>query len=96
MRIRFSLRAQADPRGIYRFIARDNVAAARDFSAALKRQVARLGLNPEAYRSRPELGHGVRVCPFGRYLVLYVIEGDVLRVLSVPHSAMDIGGQMEP
>jgi toxin ParE1/3/4 len=90
MRVRLRPGAKDDLAGIYRFIAKDNIDAARSFSAALKSQVARLALHPEAYRLRPELGEEVRACPFGRYLILYVIDGETLRVLRVVHSAMDI------
>jgi len=46
---------------------------------------------PFAYRSRPELGKELRACPFGRYLSVFRVTEDVVKVLRVLHSAMDIG-----
>jgi toxin ParE1/3/4 len=41
---------------------------------------------------RPELGEGVRMVPFGRYLIFYTVSPESIRVERVLHSARNISG----
>lgn len=97
MQHRFSALARQDLRSILKFIAKDNVARAEALVDRIEAQVQRVAAHPHAYRLRPELGRDLRICPFERYPIVFRVENEALvLVLRVLHSAMDIGGQLEP
>ena len=79
--------------GIGDFIARDNPARAVSFIRSLRVRCVRLTEFPDAAPIRPELGDGVRLVVFGRYLILYVVNGGVLEVRRVVHGARDVVGE---
>ena len=45
---------------------------------------------PGASRLRQEFGEGVRLSPFGHYLVLYVAHVDLLEIRRVIHGARNL------
>jgi toxin ParE1/3/4 len=90
MRFRFSRRAEADLKEIAAYIARDNPARAGTFVRQLREHCRRLVAFPEARRLRPELGEGVRISVFGNYVVLYVVQEDILEIRRVVHGARDL------
>jgi len=53
------------------FIAHDNPARALTFVDELEQKCHVLGVSPGLGTSRPELGAGVKMLPFGRYLIFY-------------------------
>lgn len=94
MQHRFSVLARRDLRSILSFVAQDSPARAESLIDRIENQVQRVASHPLAYRTRPELGEGLRICPCERYLILYRIQDDqTILVLRVLHSAMDIGSQ---
>ena len=96
MPCRFTPAAKEDLRGISRFIAQDNPVRAYSFVDDLESQTRRIAKNPLAYRLRPEMGEGLRACPFGRYMIVFRLADDVVQVVRVLHGAMDIGNHLEP
>lgn len=93
MRLRFSRQAERDIEEIGDFIARDNPRRAVSFVRELRVRCGELRAFPDASPRRPELGDDIRVAVFGRYLVLYVVDGDVLDVRRVLHGAREMGGR---
>lgn len=91
MRIEFSPESRLDLLEIAAFIARDNPSRARSFVDELAADCARLATQPGVGAARPELGNGARLLPHGRYLIFYRVDGDVVRIARVLHSARDIG-----
>jgi toxin ParE1/3/4 len=87
MRFRFTKRAARDIEEIGDYIARDNPARAVSFIEALSEKCRRLTEQPAAAPLRAELGQGVRMIRFGRYLVFYSFDADELRIIRVVHSA---------
>jgi toxin ParE1/3/4 len=92
MRIRFSRRAEADIEEIGDYIARDNPRRAVTFIAELRVHCRSLTDFPDAAPLRPALGDGVRMALHGRYLILYVVRGDLLEIRRVVHGARDLPG----
>jgi toxin ParE1/3/4 len=92
MRFRFSRRAEIDIEEIGDFIARDNPARAATFVQELRAKCKELVRFPEAAPARIELGEGVRMTIFGRYLILYVVREDLLEIRRVVHGARDLAG----
>ncbi|KQS99189.1 MULTISPECIES: type II toxin-antitoxin system RelE/ParE family toxin [unclassified Rhizobium] len=77
--LRRSPRAKADLIDIWRYIARDNDAAAD-----------RLSDRPEAGRPRPELHADLRSFPVGNYIIFYTFDGTALTVVRVLSGFRDI------
>ena len=91
MTVRFSPAAQTDLMDIAVFIARDNPARALTFVDELEQQCERLAAAPGIGTLRPELGSGLRMFPYGRYLIFYREADEALRIERIMHGARDIG-----
>ncbi len=90
VRIRRSRQVSPDLQRIWRWITRDNPAAAdrmmRRFNDAFRLIVD----FPEAGSPRPELGRNVRIVVVGNYLVIYRVDERSPQILRVVHGAMDL------
>ena len=87
MRFRFTRKAERDIEEIGDFIARDNPMRAVTFISELTERCAELIEHPAAAPLRPEFGPEVRMVPFGRYLIFYAFESNLLEIIRVIHSA---------
>ena len=76
MRCAFTPLAEADLEAIGDCIARDNPRRALTFIRELRQRCEQIADMPRAAPLRPELGAGVRVVTFGRYLICYAERGD--------------------
>jgi toxin ParE1/3/4 len=90
MRVLFSALVEGDLETIGDYIAADSPARAVSFVRQLRAQCLKLGQNPVLYRLRPDIGPEVRLVPMGRYVILYRIVGEVVRVERVVHGARDL------
>ena len=52
-----------------------------------------LARNPVAGRARDDVWDGYRSFPEGQHVVFYVLKGDAIAIVGIPHQAMDIGSQ---
>ena len=75
MRCAFPPLAEADLEAIGDYIAQGNPRRALTFVRELRQRCGQIADMPRAAPLRPELGAGVRVVTFGRYLICYA-EGD--------------------
>lgn len=91
MAVKFRIRAEADLTEIADFIAKDNPARAKSFVNDLIDRCLRIDDDKFAPRLRPEIGEGVRLVVYGRYLVLYRVDDADTIVLRVVHGARDLG-----
>ncbi len=66
--------ALEDLKGIVRYIAADNPAAARKFRDDLYEKLQFLALNPRIAPERPDLVPNLRYLPYGDYLIFYLLE----------------------
>ena len=92
MKIEFSPAADEDLTEIALFIAARNPARALSFVDELEARCKALGASPGIGASRPELGGGIRMLPFGRYLIFHRKVEKGLRIERIMHSARDIKG----
>jgi toxin ParE1/3/4 len=90
MRCFYSARAAEDLEEIAEYIARDNPQRALSFIDELRERCERLCLFPAAAPLRPDVGEGIRIVPFGRYLILYSIREAQLLIERILHGARDI------
>lgn len=90
LRCVFSPLAASDLEEIGDYIARDNPARARSFVREIRERCALIVASPEASPLRPELGAGLRMTPFGRYLIFYTLNAQTVRVERILHGARSL------
>ncbi len=49
-----------------------------------------LGDNPKLGRVREDIAPGYRSFPEGRHVIFYLIRGDFIDIIGIPHSARDL------
>ncbi len=94
-RLVYSGKALADLENIFRYIAKDNPAAARTFTEALRQCCRAVAEFPEMGTERPELGSGVRIHPHRRSVIVYRIDGGDIRVPRVLQGGLDYHALIE-
>lgn len=80
MKCVFSTFAELDLEEIGDYIARDNPRRALSFIGEIRERCYNIVAFPEAAPLREEFGAGIRVIPFGRYLIFYTIHSDTVRI----------------
>lgn len=80
MRVEFSPWVEGDLEAIADYIAQDNLARAVSFIREIRTKVRAVGRSPQLYRLRPEIGKDVRIATVGRYILLFRIVGQVVRI----------------
>mgnify|MGYP006381680409 CR=1 FL=1 len=90
-----SIEAEVDLLEITSFISSGDEAIARRFVYGLMESLDLLSEYPEMGRKRDDLKRGLRSINFNRYLVLYRIEDDVVKVVRIVHGARDIASLFE-
>ena len=88
----FSPSAELDLEEIGDYIARDNPRRAVSFITELKARCLLIVHAPYGSPLWEELGAGIRMAPFGRYLIFYTVheDADEVRVERILHAARDI------
>ena len=90
MNCRYSARAVDDLDGIVEYIARDNPPRAFSFADELRQHCEKIAGAPASAPLRPEIAEGIRLAPFGRYLILYSVASDHVLIERIMHGARDI------
>ena len=49
-----------------------------------------LGKNPGAGRMRDEIGEGYLSYRQGSHLIFYIVDGDIVAIIGIPHGSMDV------
>jgi len=80
MRCVFSTLADFDLEEIADYIARDNPRRALSFVAEIRDRYQKIVDFPEAVPLRPQFGQGIRIVPFGRYLIFYIVQPGEIRI----------------
>jgi toxin ParE1/3/4 len=92
VRVVFSPAAECDLEEIGDYIAADNPHRAISFIREIREHCHLIASAPKAAPLWPELGDNVRMAPHGRYLILYTLDDDFLRIERVVHGARDLRG----
>lgn len=95
MRLGFTPRAEQDLEAIGDYIAADNPGRALTFLRELRAQCWKIASNPSGYRLRPELGTGLRSCPYGNYVVFFAAGRNEIVIVRILHGARDIPAVIE-
>ena len=90
MRIERSAFVENDLEAIADYIAGDNPARAVSFIREIREEIRRVGRNPMHYRIRPEYGKDARMAVVGRYIILFRILGETVRVERVVYGGRDL------
>jgi plasmid stabilization system protein ParE len=90
MRVELSSLVESDLDAIADYIAQDNPTRALSFIAEIREQIQAVGRSPLLYRLRPELGDDARMALVGRYVILFRIVGEVVRIERVAYGGRDL------
>jgi toxin ParE1/3/4 len=85
--MRFSPLAAFDLEEIGDYIARDNPPPAVSFIQEIRELCVKITAMPEAAPLRHELVEGIRMMPFGHYLIFYTVAAESIRIERVLHGA---------
>ncbi len=90
MRVRISHAARAELETITSYIGLDSPARAGSFARELFERCVTLSTQAERYPVVGEVeGRIVRRAPYHRYVILYAVEAEEVRILHIVHSARD-------
>ena len=87
--------ASADIADIWDYIAADSLAQADAWVDRLDAKLRLLSTQPMLGRPRDELSPGLRIVPFGRYVIYYEVLPDGIDVVRILHSARDVDAVFE-
>ncbi|MEM9368953.1 MAG: type II toxin-antitoxin system RelE/ParE family toxin [Planctomycetota bacterium] len=96
-KIEWTAEAEHRLRAVHDYIAEDNAAAATKVVIEIYEKVQLLTTHPHlGQRYEPIIDREVREVLYGHYRIPYlVVSEDLIRVLGVFHSAMDLGRYLE-
>lgn len=94
MRLELSLYVESDLEEIADWIAQDNPRRAVSFIQEIREEFRRIGEGPLLYQLRPEIGADARLAVVGRYVILFRITGEVVRIERVVFGGRDLPGVM--
>ena len=90
MRVEFSRWIEGDLEAIGDYIAQDNPVRALSFIREIREKINRIGQQPLLYQLRPEIGEGARLAFVGRYVLLFRIVGETVRIERVVFGGRDL------
>ena len=90
MRLEFSKSAEPDLELIADYIAQDSAERAVQFVRRIREKLAVIAQNPHMYQLRPEIGDEARLAVVGRYLILFRIVGDYVRIERIVFGGRDL------
>lgn len=90
MKATLSPKADADLEEIGDYIAQDNPLRAASFVREIREKVQKLSVSARAYRSRDDLAEGLHAALHGRYMIVFRILENEIRVERIVHGARDL------
>jgi len=90
MRVEFSRWVEGDLEAIAEYIALDNPWRAIRFVREIREKIDRIGRQPLLYQLRPEIGEDARLATVGRYVVLFRICAERVRIERVVYGGRDL------
>lgn len=93
-RVQFKRIALEDLKGIVRYIAADNPAAARRFRNDLYEKFTLLARNPQLAPARPDIAPEIRYLPHDNYLIFFSPDETGITIVRVLHGARHIAPEL--
>ena len=87
MKVRFTRPARDDLDGIFKYIAKDNPAAASRVVTHLIDRALALDQSPYQGREVDEPNARVIIVPRFRYFIFYTVEGDEIHITHIRHTS---------
>lgn len=82
--------AKLDIHDIWQYIARDKVSAADRFIDRIVDTIEEIADSPRIGIARPEFGESIRSYPVDRYVIVYRIEDDTIKVGMIRAGDVDL------
>jgi toxin ParE1/3/4 len=95
MRVELSRFIEPDIEAIGDYIAQANPRRAITFVREIREKIRSIGQNPLLYRLHPEIGEEARLAVVGRYIILFRIAKDVVRIERVVFGGRDLPDLMQ-
>jgi len=90
MLVELSSFIESDLEAIADYIAQDNPMRAVSFIREIRVELRLVGQNPLLYQLRPEIGEDASLAVVGRYVILFHIVGEVVRIERVIFGGRDL------
>ena len=90
MRVEFSPFIKGDLEAIADWIAEDSPRRAVSFIREIREEFRKIGQRPLHYQLRPEIGEDARLAVMGRYVILFWIDGNKVRIERVVYGGRDL------
>lgn len=90
MKIKFSPTVEGDLQTVADYVALDSPRRAFTFVLKIYDEIKAIGKHPLLYRLRPELGPDARLATVGRYVILFRILQDCVRIERVVYGGRDL------
>lgn len=88
---RLTLDAKEDIKEIWFYsVASWGEKRAEIYVSQLEAQFEKLADNPKSGRDRSEINKAYRSMPSGKHVIFYMINGDCIDIIGIPHCSMDI------
>lgn len=96
MRVEFSRFVEGDLDAIAGYMAQDNPTRGVSFIHEIGAHIHKIGRSPLLYQLRGEIGEGARMAVVGRYVVLFQIIGEAVRIERVVYGSRDLLSLLKP
>ena len=90
MRVEFSRWVEGDLKSIADYIAEDNPMRAVSFIREIREKIRVVARQPLTYQLRPEIGEGARLAVVGRYLLLFRVVNETVRIERVVYGGREL------
>lgn len=90
MRLELGPFVEGDLEEIGDFIALDNPARAVSFVREIRKRFRVIAENPLIFHLRPEIGEDARLSPHGRYVILFRIDNEAVRIERVAFGGREL------
>jgi toxin ParE1/3/4 len=90
MLVELSSFIESDLEAIADYIAQDNPMRAVSFIREIREELRLVGQNPMLYQLRPEIGEDARLAVVGRYVILFHIVDEVVKIERVIFGGRDL------
>jgi toxin ParE1/3/4 len=95
MRVEFSKHVEPDLEAIAGWIAAGSLSRAVSFIQELRLLIRLIGRSPQIFRLRPEIRPDIRIATHGRYVILFRIHNEVVRIERVVYGARNLFSLLE-
>lgn len=93
--LEFSRFVEHDLEEIADWIALDSPGRAVSFVREIRAELNRIGREPLLYQLRPDIGEDARLAVVGRYVILFRVAGQTVRIERVVYGGRDLAAQLE-